>query len=55
MELPFLNNAHLFYHRLYHFSSSFELETNVADGEPASINHVVTEHYEEGQMFCACR
>ena len=29
-------------------SSSSQLDTDMADGEPVSINHVVPEHYMEG-------
>ena len=37
--------------RTYHsYSSSSQLETDVPDGEPVSISHIVPEHYMEGQI-----
>ena len=43
------------YHRYLFCSSSSQLETDVADGDPVSINHAVPECYVEGQInysFC---
>ena len=37
----------LTYHWLF-CSSSSQVETDVADGEPAFVNHAVPDHYMEG-------